>query len=137
MADVELNTKKRIRGGHRSSFKRLEGKARGILDAIKDSPAEIHNQIATLTQLKMSVQSKLTTLHELDEAILALTKDEELENEIEQADLLTEGIHQIIVEIDLALSRPTTQQQTTVAPTGEVKIATTQHLLGQSFPNFN
>lgn len=131
---TELNTKKRIRGGHRSSFKRLETKARGILDAIKDSPTEIYNQIATLTQLKMSVQSKLTTLHELDEAILALTKDEELENEIEQADLLTEGMHQIIVEIDLALSKPTVQQQTTVAPSGVVKDSDSATPVGTRLP---
>jgi len=105
----ELNTKKRVRGGHRSSVKRLESKAKEIFNEIDTNASTIQENVATLTQVKMSLQAKLTTLHNLDQEILTFTEDEELDNEIEQADLCTERVHQIIVEIDLALSEHTTK----------------------------
>lgn len=106
MAEIaELNTKKRIRGGHRSSVKRLEASLKETLDSVAANPSSLQEHAATLNQIKMSVEVKHTTLKTLDEDILKLIKDEEVENEIEQADFLTERIHKMVVDIDLALSK--------------------------------
>jgi hypothetical protein len=49
---LELNTKKIIRGGHRSSVKRLESKTKEILDSVNTNPPTIQEPMATLTEVK-------------------------------------------------------------------------------------
>ena len=53
---------------------------------------------------KGSVQQKLNTLRQLAAEILAIVAEEEIEGEIERADLLEENVQLVIANIENALS---------------------------------
>ena len=69
---AELTHKKRVRGGHRGSAKKMVGK----LDELLVS--------ARLTQLKRSLEEKLEDITILDREIVALIDGEELTKDILQ-----------------------------------------------------
>ena len=74
-----LARKKSIRAGHRGSATRMMNLADDFLAAhIVDK--------ARLAQLKLSLEEKLEILKQLDGAILDLTKEDHLEDEIQAAD---------------------------------------------------
>ena len=55
-----------------------------------------------LAQLRLSLQEKLEVLKRLDGEILELTGEDDLVDEIEQADLFKEGVYTALVKIEKA-----------------------------------
>lgn len=87
-----LAKKKRVRGGHWASIKRL---IQQVTDAVNDHSGD-PTKNKCLTQLRLSVEEKLTTLKNLDSEIMdILTEDDMLgedavAEEVEQADSIKE-----------------------------------------------
>ena len=98
----EFSRKRSTRGGYRSTATRIITSAIKIL-ATGDLP-EIAKHAVKLNQQKASLQEKRTILQKLDMEILALVNEEEIETEIERADLVEENIQLAIANIDHALS---------------------------------
>ena len=78
---------KKVRAGNRSSAARLMHQ----LDEIEAGPT-----LNRLMQCKVSLNEKLDKLRDLDEKILTLVEDDDIENEIEQADQFKERIQQAV-----------------------------------------
>ena len=77
---VDPSRKKRVRGGHRSSATKAIGRAEDLLAPEK-------SDLDKLSQLKLVLREKLETLKTLDAEILDMVKEEDLADEIEQADM--------------------------------------------------
>jgi len=80
-----VSRKKKVRGGHRTSAKHTIA---SLYEAI-DNPDAI---ISKLEQCKITLTEKLDTPTRLDEEILEHVDDEEVDSEIEQADVCRERI---------------------------------------------
>ena len=93
---VELASKKRVRAGHGASTTRFLGQ---VDAAITSVPLDV----AKITQLKRSLEDKLTSLNTLDEGILTLTPEEAIEEEIVQDDEVREQIYTALSRLELAL----------------------------------
>ena len=93
-----------MRGGHRSSTTKMIAKAEETLEA---TPARGIPDLPKLSQLEMSIKEKLSEIRTLDSEILALVNEEELDEEIAQADLYKERIYSTLIAIERA-SRPLT-----------------------------
>ena len=109
---AELNHKKNVRGGHRASATKMVKKAEELL------AQEVPNK-SLLARMKLSLQEKLSTLKELDSEVVDLVKEEEEEvvNEIEQADACKEDIYDAIAKLEqLSLKTSTTAPAATVLP---------------------
>ena len=89
----DLAKKKRIRAGHRASATRTLTKVNGTL------AAEIADE-EKLSQLKLTLEEKLTTLKLLDGEIVERTEEDALATEIEQADDYKSKIYAALVKID-------------------------------------
>ena len=88
-----LAKKKRVRGGHWASIKRL---IQHVTDSMNDHGGDpMKNKC--LTQLRLSVEEKLTTLKNLDSEILDILMEDDMlgedavAEEIEQADSIKES----------------------------------------------
>ena len=93
---TKLASKKRVRVGHRASKARFLGQ---VDAAIACAPLDV----IKITQLKQSLEDKLTSLNTLDEGILTLTPDEAIEDEIVQADKVREQIYTALSRLELSL----------------------------------
>ncbi|XP_028397211.1 uncharacterized protein LOC114521021 [Dendronephthya gigantea] len=103
MAETEaLNRKKRCRNGHRSSTKRVISSVKECLMSVTEK-SQLTPHIAKLTQQRTTLETKLQVLQELDKDILALVSDEDIELEIEQADIMQENIQSTVIEINMCL----------------------------------
>lgn len=98
----ELSRKRRTCGGNRSTATRIITSAIEVLAS--GDLSEIANHAVKLNQQKASLQEKRTILRQLDMEILALVDEEEIEAEIERADLVEENIQLAMANIDHALS---------------------------------
>ena len=80
----ELSRKKKVRGGHKASASRMMSKVDELMvaDGVPD--------ISKVNQLGMSLKEKLQEIKVFKGEILALVKDDELDDEIAQADLFKE-----------------------------------------------
>ena len=65
--------------------------------------SEIAKHAVKLNQQKASLQEKWTTLRQLDTEILALVDEEEIESEIERADIVKENIQLAIARSRLVI----------------------------------
>ena len=92
----ELARKKRVRAGHKSSATERVGEMLASGESL---------DLAKLNQLRMSLKEKLEEVKVLDGEILSLVKDDEVDDEIGQADLYKEKIYFNLVLIEKA-SRP-------------------------------
>ena len=102
MSDAELLArKKKVRGGHRSTIKRLLESTKVTIEKINEANAD--QFIAELTQLKLSLIGKQEVLKELDDLILDKVKEDEIDAEIEQADLYNERIIRALIDIEAKL----------------------------------
>ena len=104
-----LARKKATREGHRTTVKRIACTVNEQLDApisdeLDQSKQALH--VSTLRQKRESLRSKLETLKVLDEDILSNVEEEEIENEIREADLVSELIQLSIARIDNFLETP-------------------------------
>ena len=85
MSEQETVKKKRIRAGHRGFVKRITSQAQEMLEG------EIN--VAKLTQYLTSLKDKLGIISTIDSEILVATEDQDdIANEIEQADITRELI---------------------------------------------
>ena len=79
------------------------------------------SDILKLNQLEMSLKEKLQEVKVFDSEILPLVKDEELEDEIDQADLFKERMYSTLIWIEKAAApnptSPTVTEPTVAAPT--------------------
>ena len=98
----ELSRKRRQRGGHRSSTTRIISSAIEVLAT--GDVSQFAQHAVKLNQQRASLQQKQITLRQLDAEILALVGEDEIEAEIERADLVEENIQLAIANIDNALS---------------------------------
>lgn len=115
----ELTRKKRVRGGHKASATRMITRVEEMLasEETLDRPK--------LNQLGMSLKEKLGEIKVLDAEILTLVGDDELEDEISQADLYKEHIYSTFIRIERASGTPTTAAGTiTTTTTGTTPTAT-------------
>ena len=98
---VTFSQKKRVRSGHRSSTTRLLAQANDELQSLE-------RNLAKLQQLKVALLEKLDVLRALDAEIVELSlilTEDELDDEILQADTFAEKIRLAVIEIDAALSK--------------------------------
>ena len=92
-----IATKKRVRGGQRTSVTRT---LHQIETALTGEP-----DVSRITALKMAITEKLKSLSTLDDDIANLIEDEaELATDIEQADDYKQRIYTAIVSIDKAVA---------------------------------
>ena len=89
-----LARKKHIRAGHKASTTKLLTK----LNELRTAPDPV--DMSKLLRLKLSLEEKLGTLKTLDGEILDLTKEDDLGDEIEQADSYKEGIYDAMIAIE-------------------------------------
>ena len=94
-----LNRKKRSRVGHRASATRLINQATPLMEA-----AEVDTDQLQLT--KQLLLEKVKLLKTLDEEIAELVPEDQLEDEIQQADQQIERVYLTIAKITKALGPP-------------------------------
>ena len=97
----DLARKKRVRGGHRGSTTKAIGRAEELLAA--ESP-----DVDRLSQLKLTLGEKLEVLKTLDAEMLDLVQDEDVAEEIDQADEFKEKVYVILVKINRVLNAAST-----------------------------
>ena len=114
----ELARKKKVRGGHKASATRMMSRVDELMTA------DEYPDISKLNQLGMSLKEKLQEVKVFDSEILALVKDDELEDEIAQADLFKERIYSTLIRIEKATApappptpTPAATEPTVAAPT--------------------
>lgn len=98
-----LARKKRSRTGHRASATRLMNQATTALGADE-------RDVDQLKLTRQMLETKVKTLKSLDEEIAELVPDEELEDEIQQADQQIERVYGVLTRLNKVLtpSRPAT-----------------------------
>ena len=103
MADAQdLARKKSVRNGHRTSTKRTISLANDLLTSVDDK-SKLALHAVKLTLYKKTLEDKLVVFQQ-DYAILDLVGDDDVELEIEQADIRRENIQSTIFEIENALT---------------------------------
>ena len=85
-----------MRGGQQASATRMMSRADELMVAEGDP------DISKLNRLGMSLKEKLQEIKVFNSDILSLVKDEELEEEIAQADLFKEWIYSTLIQIEKA-----------------------------------
>ena len=122
----ELARKKKVSGGHKASATRMMSRVDKLMAADEDP------DISKLNQLGMSLKEKLQEVKVFDSEILALVKDDELEDEIAQADLFKERIqadlfkeriYSTLIRIEKATAPPPTSNTAATEPTVAVPTA--------------
>ncbi|CAB3994553.1 Hypothetical predicted protein [Paramuricea clavata] len=143
MTEEELKRKIRVRGGHRASAKRIIAAAEESLQVFDPNNPEA---VIKVKQQLTTLKEKMKTLSVHDEELLSLVKEEEIENEIEQADIFKERLQHSIVSIEMALEKivnETLAHGSTVSGTSPsssnliVMLSPTQTKLGSGKPIFN
>ena len=104
MADAQdLAGKKRVRNGHRTSTKRTISLANDLLTSVDDK-SKLALHAVKLTLYKKTLEDKLVVFQQQDNVILDLVGDDDVELEIEQADILRENMQSTILENENALT---------------------------------
>ncbi len=84
----------KVRGAHRGSVTRIIAQVDDTLES---------TDLSRLRQYKMSLSEKLEVLSKLDDELIEMVDEEELDNEVEQADIIRERIGLCVMSIDKAL----------------------------------
>ena len=104
MADAQdLARKKRVRNGHRTSTKRTISLPNNHLTSVDDK-SKLALHAVKLTLYQKTLEDKLVVFQQQDNATLDLVGDDDVELEIEQADILRENMQSTIFEIENALT---------------------------------
>lgn len=120
MAEAEaLSRKKKVRAAHRGSVTRIIGQVRENLEG-EDVP-----NLTKLRQQKLSLSGKVDVLSRLDDELIEMVEEEELDYEIEQADVIQERIGMCIMDIDQALKRATEDDLPGTVPAVDAAAVTT------------
>ena len=102
----ELGRMKRVRNGHRTSTKRTISAANDLLTCVDDK-SKLAPHVVKLTLYKKTLEDKLVVFQQQDNAILELVGDDDVELEIEQADILRENMQSTMLEIENTLTEIT------------------------------
>ena len=94
-----LNRKKNVRDRHRSSGTRTIAQIYEVIE----STTRAGSDLTRLTECKLALEEKLTTVKQLDAEILDLVQEDELESEIEQADVFAERVQRAIIDANNAI----------------------------------
>ena len=105
-----LSRKKEVQGGHRSSTTCIISQ----IYETTESTDEVEVIVTKLRQCKLVLQEKLEIIKQLDDEILQLVDDEEVENEIEQADTFKERVQRAMIDSSRALE--TREGMITITP---------------------
>jgi hypothetical protein len=97
---AELSHKKRIRGGHRGSATKMIRKAEELL-------AKDGLDLAQLAKIRLSLQEKVSVLKQLDSEVVDLVGEDEVADEIEQADTYMEDVYATMAKLDQLASKST------------------------------
>lgn len=92
-----ISRKKKVRAAHRGSATRIMGQTYENLGS-GEGP-----NLSRLRQQKVSLTEKLELLSKLDDELIEVVTEEELEAEVEQADIVREKIRVCVNDIDQAL----------------------------------
>ena len=98
----DLVRRKKICEAHRSSLRRTMNAANEILSQLDSVTNET---IPILMQQKLTSKEKLEILREKNDGILALVRDDEIDGEIKQSDILHEEASRVIVHIEGVLEK--------------------------------
>ncbi len=102
MTDADgLTRKKKVRAAHRASVTRMMAQAQELLSA------EDGLDLPKLRHKREGMAAKAELLGKLDEEIVEVVHEDELEGEVEGADLVRERIELTLIEVDSALSAAT------------------------------
>ena len=96
MRIADPSQKKRDCAGNRASATKAIGRAEELL-----APEKL--DLDKLSQLKLTLSEKLETLKTFNVEILDIVKEDDLADEIEQADGFKEGVYAILVRIERVL----------------------------------
>ena len=99
----KLARKRKVRTGHRVSTRKIISSVEEILETLEeqDQPSAI---ITRLRQQKLLLQEKLDTIQKLDEDILAAVSEDQIDEEICQADEFIEFTQLALMRIDAVLT---------------------------------
>ena len=116
---AEVARKKKTRGGHRASATRVITQANEAMDTTDPVPA-----VADLMKFKLTLEEKLVTLNCIDEEILERVEEDDLEEEIGQADVFKKNICLVLIKLDSAVGLLSARPQTTepAAPPHAAKV---------------
>ena len=118
---AEVARKKRTRGGHRASatYTRVITQANEAMETTDPVPA-----VADLMKFKLNLEEKLVTLNRIDEEILKRVEEDDLEEEIGQADVFKENIRLVLIKLDSVVGLLSARPQTTepAAPPHAAKV---------------
>lgn len=120
----KLSRKRKVRTGHRVSTRKIISSVEEILETLEeqDQPSAI---ITRLRQQKLLLQEKLDTIRKLDEDILAVVSEDQIDEEICEADEFMEFTQLAIMRIDAALT-PSQLTPSSRSP-GNVSMASETH----------
>ena len=121
----KLARKRKVRTGHRVSTRKIISSVEEILETLEeqDQPSAI---ITRLRQQKLLLQEKLDTIRKLDEDILAVVSEDQIDEEICEADEFMEFTQLAIMRIDAALT-PSQLTPSSRSP-GNVSMASETHI---------
>ena len=95
---VELQKNKKIRGMTRRYAAKVQ---KDIQDLLQDfHPTKLNK----LKSLKLSLLDRLSNLKELDDKILLQVNDDDIEHEIFEAASFSDGLKEILVDIDFVIA---------------------------------
>ena len=120
----KLARKQKFRTGHRVSTRKIISSVEEILETLEeqDQPSAI---ITQLRQQKLLLQEKLDTIQKLDEDILAVVSEDQIDEEICEADEFLEFTQLAIMRIDAVLT-PSQLTPSSRSP-GNVSMASETH----------
>ena len=127
-----LSRRKKIRGGHRSSATRTISE---IYETI-ESTTERELVITKLMQCKLTLEEKLKTIKRYDDEILELVEDEEVEDEVDQADTFNERVHRAMIDVTSAIETKRAAHSIATSPPvveSHVAVATSTVVTGATF----
>lgn len=90
--------KKRVQGGHRASATKMIRKAEELL-------AKDDLDIAQLAKIRLSLQEKVSVLKQLDSEVVDLVNEDEVADEIEQADSYMEDVYDTMARLEQLSSK--------------------------------
>ena len=93
--------KRKVRGGHRGSIKFTISE----LFELIQSTDEAELAIPRLMQCKLALEEKLETVKLIDDQILELVPDEEVEDEIKQADIFKKKVQRAIIDASTTIEK--------------------------------
>lgn len=122
-----ISRKRKVRGGHRGSATRM---LHDVYETIESSADRV-SIVTKLKQYIISLEEKLSVIKQQDEEILGLVEDEEIENEIGEADTFSGRVRRAIIDAtrvieEGGLTRSTVIPTSVITSTPETSTTSTE-----------